>query len=95
MELVFPLIDSITASRFPVYVAFPRSEYYQLVRLPVNHQSILALRACLLLQAPPELTGPPVFTRNHLITCHGFWTPEVRRSPHPTGEKRSAFPFER
>lgn len=95
MELVCPLIDSITASRFPMYVAFPRSEYYQLVRLPVDRQSILALRACLLLQAPPESTGPPVFTRNHLITCRGFRAPEVRRSPHHIGEKRSAFPLER
>ena len=95
MELVCPLIDSITASRFPLYLAFPRSECYQLVRLPVNHQSILALGACSLLQAPPESTGPPVFTRNHLITCRGFRAPEARRSPHHIGEKRSAFPLEK
>jgi hypothetical protein len=90
MELVFPLIDSITASRFPMYVAFPRSEYYQLVRLPVNHQSILALGACLLLQAPPELTGPPVFTRNHLITCRGF-RPR-KRVAHLTISVRNVLP---
>ena len=31
-----PENDSTTAGRFPLYVAFPRAEYYQTVRLPVS-----------------------------------------------------------
>ena len=37
MELMFRWKDSISADRFPMWQAFPVSEYYQPVRLPVGH----------------------------------------------------------
>ena len=47
----------------------PSSEYYQPVRLPTDHQTILACYTWLALQAPPESAGSPLFPQKPSTTC--------------------------
>jgi len=65
-------IGHFLAGRFPMYVAFPRSEYYQPVRLPYSH-----LASPRLLQlVPPYPCGRnrdlPSLRKLHLKTYHGL-----------------------
>ena len=55
---MLPENDSTTAGRFPLYVAFPRAEYYQPVRLPVSHHEVLALRGLFPVIPPSAGTRP-------------------------------------
>ena len=69
MEIMFPQKDSNPAGRFPLFQVLPGSEYYQPVRLPTDHQAILACHTCLALQAPPESAGSPLFPQKPLAAC--------------------------
>ncbi len=89
------MIGSITAGRFPMGQAFPASEYYQPVRLPVNHRAILALRACSALRLAPN---PPGLPRSHKTTWQHAAGPGPRRRQQRLAvddAADSAFPFER
>ena len=53
---MFPFPGACSADPFPMYVAFPRSEYYGSVRLPTARHERLALHT-LVSSLPVQLVG--------------------------------------
>lgn len=67
---MLPSLKFKTATPFPMWPAFPSSEYYEVVRIrQISHTTSLLIRLVCCLNILVLICRPPAFARKHLKAC--------------------------